>query len=90
MKKTRVTRLCRLALLCALAIALSALEGIFTPLLPPFVKAGLSNVAVMLAAAFLGGFFASPAEAEDAELKALNSSASLRGARLLFSISTSK
>ncbi|MBE6568364.1 MAG: Gx transporter family protein [Ruminococcaceae bacterium] len=54
MKKTRVYFLCRLALLCALAIALSALEGVFTPLLPPFTKAGFSNVAVMLAAAFLG------------------------------------
>lgn len=54
MKKTRIYFLCRMALLCALAIALSALEGIFTPLLPPFAKAGLSNVAVMLAAAFMG------------------------------------
>lgn len=54
MKNTRIYFLCRLALLCAMAIALSALEGIFTPVLPPFSKAGLSNVAVMLAAAFLG------------------------------------
>ena len=54
MKKARIYFLCRLALLSALAIALSALEGVFTPVLPPFVKAGLANVAVMLAAAFLG------------------------------------
>ena len=54
MMKTRTRALCRLALLCALAIALSVLEMVFTPLLPPFAKAGLSNVAVMLAAAFLG------------------------------------
>ena len=54
MKNKRITHLCRLGLLCALAIALSAFESIFTPLLPPFAKAGLSNVAVMLAASFLG------------------------------------
>lgn len=54
MKNARIYSLCRLALLCALAIALSALEGVFTSALPPFAKAGLSNVAVMLAAAFLG------------------------------------
>lgn len=55
MKKTnRVTTLVRLALLCATAIALSALEGIFTPALPPGAKAGLSNTVVMLAASVMG------------------------------------
>lgn len=50
MKNTRIKALCRLALLCALAVALSALEGLFTPLLPPGAKAGLSNIVVMFAA----------------------------------------
>lgn len=54
MKTTKTVRLSRLALLCALAIALSVLDGLFTPVLPPYVKAGLSNVAVMLAAFYLG------------------------------------
>ena len=54
MKNTRIKKLCRLALLCALAIALSALEGIFAPLLPPGAKAGLSNVIVMFAAMTAG------------------------------------
>ena len=55
MKNTnRVTALVRLALLCALAIALSALDGLFTPILPPGAKAGLSNTVVMLAASAMG------------------------------------
>ena len=54
MKNTRTARLSRLALLSALAVALSVLDGIFTPVLPPYVKAGLSNTAVMLAAFYLG------------------------------------
>lgn len=54
MKKTNVQNLCRIALLCALAVSLSALEGIFTPLLPPGAKAGLSNIVVMFAAATAG------------------------------------
>lgn len=54
MKNTRVYVLCRLALLCAVAIAISALEGVFTPILPPGAKAGLSNVVVMLAADLYG------------------------------------
>ena len=41
-------------LLSALALALSALEMIFTPLLPPGAKAGLSNIVVMFAAFALG------------------------------------
>lgn len=49
-----MTALVRLALLSAFAIALSVLEGIFTPLLPPGAKAGLSNTATMLAASVLG------------------------------------
>lgn len=44
----------RVALLVALALSLSALENVFSPLLPPGVKAGLSNVVVMFAAAHLG------------------------------------
>ncbi|MBQ9735312.1 MAG: Gx transporter family protein [Clostridia bacterium] len=52
--KTNVKKLTRLALLCAAAIALSAFEGLFTPLLPPGAKAGLSNVVVMLAASTMG------------------------------------
>lgn len=52
--KTNVKTITKLALLCAVAVALSALEGIFTPLLPPGAKAGLSNVVVMLAASSMG------------------------------------
>ena len=44
----------RVALLAALALALGVLEGVFTPILPPGVKAGISNIAVMLAAAHMG------------------------------------
>lgn len=54
MKNERVRTLCRVALLAALALALSVLEGVFTPVLPPGARAGLSNVAVMLAASVLG------------------------------------
>ena len=54
MKNSKARALCRLALLCALAVALSTLEGIFTPLLPPGAKAGLSNIIVMLAAMTAG------------------------------------
>ena len=42
---------CRLS---ALALALSAAEGFFTPVLPPGAKAGVSNIVVMYAAASLG------------------------------------
>ena len=58
MKKTRIYTLCRVALLCAAAIALSVLEGVFTPVLPPGAKAGLSNTVVMLAASLFGLFHA--------------------------------
>lgn len=54
MKSRRIRVLCRLALLAAAALALSALEGVFTPILPPGARAGLSNVIVMLAASSLG------------------------------------
>ncbi|MBE6656286.1 MAG: Gx transporter family protein [Ruminococcaceae bacterium] len=54
MKNTRVYSLCRMALLCAAAIALAVLEGVFAPVLPVGAKAGLSNVIVMLAADTLG------------------------------------
>ncbi len=53
-KSERIQKITRLALLAALALALSALESVFTPILPPGAKAGLSNIAVMLAAASLG------------------------------------
>jgi len=52
-KSERIKRITRLALLAALALALSVLESVFTPILPPGAKAGLSNIAVMLAAAYL-------------------------------------
>lgn len=54
MKNVRIRSLCRVALLAALALALSVLEGVFTPILPPGARAGLSNVVVMLAASALG------------------------------------
>lgn len=55
MKLHRLTRnLVCTAILAALALALSALEGIFTPLLPPGVKPGLANIAVMVAALLCG------------------------------------
>lgn len=54
MKNTKVYLLCRLSLLSAAAIALSALDGIFAPLLPPGAKAGISNTVVMLSAKTLG------------------------------------
>ena len=54
MKKKHTVRLVRTALLSALAVALSALEGVFTPILPPGAMAGISNVVVMLAAAYMG------------------------------------
>jgi len=50
--KTRT--LVHIALLAALALALGALESVFTPILPPGAKAGLSNVVVMYAASVLG------------------------------------
>ena len=53
-KRVSVNQITRLALLAALALALSALEGIFTPALPPGAKAGLSNIVVMLAASSMG------------------------------------
>ena len=53
-KRIPINQITRLALLAALALALSALESVFTPVLPPGAKAGLSNIAVMLAASSLG------------------------------------
>ena len=50
--KTRKT--VYIALLAALALAIGALETVFTPILPPGVKVGLSNVVVMFAAASFG------------------------------------
>ena len=52
-KSNRIKRITRLALLASLALALSVLESVFTPILPPGAKAGVSNIAVMLAAAYL-------------------------------------
>ena len=54
MKRRETLTLARIALLCALAVALSALESIFTPVLPLGARAGLSNVVVMLAAVYMG------------------------------------
>ncbi len=57
MEKTgRIRRITRFALLAALALALSVLENVFSPILPPGAKAGLSNIVVMLAAASYGLF----------------------------------
>ncbi len=47
-------RLTRLALLAALALMLSFLEGLFPPLLPVPIKLGLANVAVLAALELLG------------------------------------
>ena len=52
--KKETAQLCRMAFLCALALSLSALESVFTPILPPGAKAGISNVVTMYAAACLG------------------------------------
>ena len=52
--KKKTTYLCRLAVLSALALALSVLESIFTPVLPPGAKAGVSNIVTMYAAISLG------------------------------------
>ena len=54
MRRSVTLSVTRTALLCALAIALSAFESVFTPVLPPGAKAGLSNVIVMLAASVMG------------------------------------
>ena len=52
--RSQTAFVCRLAVLSALALALSAAEGFFTPVLPPGAKAGVSNIVVMYAAASLG------------------------------------
>lgn len=52
--KKQTAYLCRLAVLSALALALSTLEAVFTPVLPPGAKAGISNIVTMYAAASLG------------------------------------
>ena len=52
MKKTK--KLVHIALLCGVAVALSLLEGLFAPILPPGVKPGLSNIITMLAATWYG------------------------------------
>ena len=52
--RKQTSYLVRLALLSALALALSVLEGIFTPILPPGAKAGISNIVTMYAALSLG------------------------------------
>ena len=44
----------RIAVLSALALALSVLESVFTPILPPGAKAGVSNIVTMYAACALG------------------------------------
>ena len=52
----KTLQLARTAMLCAVAIALSAAESIFPPLpfLPPGAKPGFSNLAAMLAASGMG------------------------------------
>lgn len=52
-KRGRAFVLCISGLLCALAISLSALEGLLPPLPIPGAKWGLSNLAVMFALAAL-------------------------------------
>lgn len=52
--KKETVYLVRIAVLAALALALSVLEGVFTPVLPPGAKAGVSNIVTMYAACALG------------------------------------
>ena len=52
--KKRTAFLVRVGVLSALALALSVLEGVFTPVLPPGAKAGISNIVTMYAAFSLG------------------------------------
>lgn len=52
--RNNIKYVARLGLLSALAILLSALEGLLLPLLPPGVHPGISNTVTMLAAAELG------------------------------------
>lgn len=47
--KNRTNYIALMGLLCALAMALTALEGIFTPVLPVGVRIGLANVVVLFA-----------------------------------------
>ena len=57
MKRGKAKHVALLGMLFALAMVLSVLEGLVTPLLglPPGVKPGLSNIVVMYALFFLGG-----------------------------------
>ena len=52
--KTRTKKLALLAILSALAVTVSLLEGLFAGLLPPGVKPGFSNLIVMTSAVWLG------------------------------------
>lgn len=52
--QNKTAYLAKMAALAALALALGTLEGVFTPVLPPGAKAGLSNIVTMYAAASLG------------------------------------
>lgn len=56
MNRTKAKTVAFAGVLCALALAFSALEGLLPPLpfLPPGAKAGFSNVVVMFAVQFLG------------------------------------
>lgn len=56
MKKTK--RIALTGILTALAIALSALESLLTPLLPAGAKPGLSNIVTMFTAKTLGAGYA--------------------------------
>ena len=51
--KTRTKKLALLAILSALAVTVSLLEGLFAGLLPPGVKPGFSNLIVMTSAVWL-------------------------------------
>ncbi len=53
-KSGRTRKITRFALLAALALALSVLENVFSPVLPPGAKAGISNIVVMFSAASYG------------------------------------
>ena len=57
MKSTSAKTVALSGVLCALALAFSALEGLLPPLpfLPPGAKAGFSNVVVMFAVQWLNG-----------------------------------
>ena len=56
-QRTAAQTVALMGILCALALALSALEGLIPPLpfLPPGAKAGFSNLMILFAVNWLGG-----------------------------------